>query len=93
MHRFLDALNTPIAVLGVLLVVVVVNVFLYLGYRSSEQGGGPQTTRRMETTQRAEPEEETKPATTPQSPAERSATPSASATASATASVTSSHSP
>jgi len=84
-HRFLDALNTPIAVLGVLLVVVV-NVFLYFDYRSSEQGGGPQTTRSMETTQRAEPEEETKSATTPQSPAERSATPSASATASATSS-------
>jgi hypothetical protein len=104
--RFLDALNTPSAAIGVLLVVVLVNVFLYLGYRSSgtptpppaEHGGGPQTTSSMETTRRAGPEdrtrpEGTRPETTPQStnPAERTATPSA--IPSATASATASPSP
>lgn len=34
--RFFDILNMPIAVLGVLFVVVAVNLFLYFGYYSSK---------------------------------------------------------
>ncbi len=97
MGRFFDALNTPIAVLVVLFVVVVVNAFLYLGYHSSggstlsptERSGGPQRTIEM-TQQQAAPKEptrpqrSTRPETTLQSttPTEQSATPSASATSS-----------
>ena len=96
MGRFFDALNTPIAVLVVLFVVVAVNVFLYLSYHSSEtppppateHSSGPQRTVEM-TEQRAAPKEPTRPqrstqpATTLQStiPTEQSATPSASASA------------
>jgi hypothetical protein len=36
MDRFFEILNTPIAVLSVLFVVVAVNVFLYFGYYSSK---------------------------------------------------------
>lgn len=36
MDRFFDIINTPIAALGITFVVVVVNVFLYFGYYSSE---------------------------------------------------------
>jgi hypothetical protein len=36
MRRFLNALNNPAVVIGVLVVVVAVNVFLYLGYRPPE---------------------------------------------------------
>jgi hypothetical protein len=49
MVRFFDSMNTPIAVLAVLVVVVGVNAFLYFGQRSSEapatepaERGGPQ---------------------------------------------------
>ena len=91
MGRFFDALNTPIAVLVVLFVVVVVNAFLYLGYHSSggstlsptERSSGLQRTIEM-TQQQAAPKEPTRPETTLQStsPTEQSATPSASATSS-----------
>jgi hypothetical protein len=96
MGRFLDALNTPIAALVVLVVVVAVNAFLYLGYRPSEtpspppaeRSSGPQRTVER-TEQPATPKEKTRPmrstrpATTLQStiPTEQSATPSASASA------------
>src|ERR687890_593142 len=68
MRRFLNALNTPAAVLAVLVVVVAVNVFLYLDYRSSEEptsspperSSGPQ--RATERTDRpSDPEEPTRP--------------------------------
>jgi len=94
--RFFDALNTPIAVLVVLVVVVSVNVPLYLDYHSSETSAPTPTERSsglqrtVETTEQpAAPKEPTRPATTLQStvPAEQSATPSA------TASATSSPSP
>ena len=103
--RFFDALNTLIAVL-VVLFVVAVNVFLYLGYHSSETPPPPATERSSgpqrtvgRTEQRAAPKEPTRPqrrtqsATTLQStiPTEQSATPSA--TPSASASATSSPSP
>jgi hypothetical protein len=95
MGRFLDALNTPIAVLVVLVVVVAVNAFLYLGYHPSEtpsppaeRSSGPQRT--VERTEqpatpkeKTRPKRSTRPATTLQStiPNEQSATPSASASA------------
>jgi hypothetical protein len=96
MGRFLDALNTPIAALVVLVVVVAVNAFLYLGYRPSEtpspppaeRSSGPQRT--VERTEqpatpkeKTRPKRSTRPATTLQStiPSEQSATPSASASA------------
>src|SRR5215217_3378605 len=51
MGRFFDVLNTPIAVLVLLVVVAGINAFLYFGYRPSEapapppaDRGGPQTT-------------------------------------------------
>ncbi len=97
MGRFFDALNTPIAVLVVLFVVVVVNAFLYLGYHSSggstlsptERSSGLQRTIEM-TEQQAAPEEPTRPQRSPRpettlqstTPTEQSATPSASATSS-----------
>jgi len=54
MGRFFDFLNTPQAVLVVLVVVVGVNAFLYLGqrpYPSPAERGGPRTTA-VETTER-----------------------------------------
>ena len=91
MDRFFDALNTPTAVLVVLVVVVAVNVFLYLGYHTSEtstpppteHSSGPSTTTIERTQQPAAPKERTRPATTLPStiPAEQSVTPSASASA------------
>jgi hypothetical protein len=49
MVRFFNSMNTPIAVLVVLVVVVGVNAFLYFGHRPSEapatepaERGGPQ---------------------------------------------------
>ena len=88
MGRFFDILNTPIAVLGVLFVVVAVNLFLYFGYRSSEAPTSPpaEPTTTIERTERTGPKEETRPATTVEStiPTEQSTT--VSATASPTAS-------
>jgi hypothetical protein len=90
MDRFFDILNTPIAALSVVFVVVAVNVFLYFGYYSpktptplpSERTTPSATTR--ERTERTGPKERTlpertRPATTLQSttPAEPSATVSA----------------
>jgi cytoskeletal protein RodZ len=98
MRRFLNALNTPAAVLVVLVVVVAVNVFLYLDYRSSEEptsspperSSGPQ--RATERTDRpSDPEEPTRARGSAQ-PAS-SPSPGQSATASATASAPSSPSP
>ncbi len=105
MGRFFDALNTPTAVLVVLVVVVAVNAFLYLGYRPSEgptlspaeRSSGPQRTTEG-TDQQAAPEEPTqprkseRPATTLQSTTS-TASATASANASATAGATSSPSP
>jgi hypothetical protein len=92
MVRFFDFFNTPIAVLAVLVVVVGVNAFLYLGPRPSEapntapaeRGGSRTTVERTE--RRGGAGEATRPATTLLS------TPSTkpSATVSATASATSS---
>jgi len=91
--RLFDVLNMPIAVLGVLLVVVAVNVFLYFGYSSNTptplpaEHTGPSTT--VERPERTGPQEgtlpdvtrpeRTRPATTPQStiPTDQSATASA----------------
>ena len=100
MRRFLNALNNPAVVIGVLVVVVAVNVFLYLDYRPSEEptsaspsvsSSGPQRT--PESTEGpSDPEESTPP---PQKSAQPAPTPSPgqNATASATASATSSASP
>ena len=92
MVRFFDFLNTPLAVLVVLVVAVGVNAFLYLGQyppASPAEGGGSRTTA-VETTERSvgEGEEAPRPATTLQSttPTQPSATATATATASATAS-------
>jgi hypothetical protein len=97
MGRFFDILNTPIATLSLVFVVVAVNVFLYFGYYSktptplpTERTAPSATT--LERTERAGPKERTllevtrtertRPATTLQS-----TTPTAqSATVSATAS-------
>jgi hypothetical protein len=90
MARFFDILNTPIAALSVVFVVVAVNVFVYFGYYSpitptplpTERTTPSATT--LERTERAEPKERTRPqrtrpATTLQStaPTEPSATVSA----------------
>lgn len=94
--RFFDALNTPSAMLVVLVVVVVVNAFLYLDYHSSvtpaptpaERSGVLQRT--SETTEQpaapkelSQPQRSTRPETTLQStvPTRQSTTPSASASA------------
>jgi hypothetical protein len=105
MGRFFDVLNTPSAVLGVLVVTVGVNVFLYLGYssemstpppaeRSGHQTRDTTTIERMERAGAKErtPPQSTQPATTLQSttPTRPSVTADASASASATASATSS---
>jgi hypothetical protein len=90
MGRFFDFLNTPIAVLVVLVVVVGVNAFLYLGQRPSEvpatapaERSGPRTTAVEKTEQLAGDGEATGPAPTTTS---ATATASTTATASATAS-------
>src|SRR5215218_9967603 len=86
MDRFFDIINTPIAALSVVFVMMVVNVFLYFGYYSPKtptplpaEQTSPSTT--IETPERAPPQEVTrperiKPATTLQSttPTEPSAT-------------------
>ena len=67
--RFFDILNMPIAVLGVLFVVVAVNLFLYFGYYSPKtptslpaEHTSPSTT--IERPERAEPQEGTLPEVT-----------------------------
>jgi hypothetical protein len=93
MGRLFDILNMPIAVLGVLFVVVAVNVFLYFGYSSKTptpqpaEHAGPSTT--IERPERTVPKEgtlpevtrseRTRPVTTLQStiPTDQSATASA----------------
>jgi hypothetical protein len=90
--RLFDILNMPAAVLGVLFVVVVVNVFLYFGYSAktlTPPPAEPSTT--IERPERTGPEEVTlpemtRPATVPQStiPTDQSAP--ARTTASATSS-------
>jgi hypothetical protein len=106
--RFFDILNTPIAVLSVLLVVVAVSVFLYFGRYSKTPTPLPAartvpSATTIERTERAGPKERTRPQRTrPEStrPATtlQGTTPTAtpterSATVSATASATSSPSP
>ena len=68
-RRFFDILNTPLAVLVVLVVVVAANIFLYFGEYSSKTPtplpGSPTTvpsaTTTIERTERAEPKERTRP--------------------------------
>jgi hypothetical protein len=104
MVRFFDILNTPIAVLGLSIVVVVVNVFVYFDYYSktptplpTERTAPSATT--LERTERAGPKEKTLPEVTRTertrpSTTLQSTTPTAqSATVSATVSATSSPSP
>jgi cytoskeletal protein RodZ len=93
MGRFLDFLNTPLAVLVVLVVVVGVNAYLYLGQRTSEapgtapaERGGPRTTAVERTERSAGDGEATRPAPTTTTSTTATATTSATATASATAS-------
>jgi hypothetical protein len=69
MVRFFDILNTPIAVLGLSIVVVVVNVFVYFDYYSktptplpTERTAPSATT--LERTERAGPKEKTLPEVT-----------------------------
>jgi hypothetical protein len=98
MGRFFDVLNTPIAVLVLLVVVAGINAFLYFGYRPSEapasppadRGGGQRTVESTEL--RRGPGEATRSASAPRStsPTRPSAGASAGATASATASARSS---
>jgi hypothetical protein len=91
--RLFDILNMPAAVLGVLFVVVVVNVFLYFGYSAKTRTPPPaEPSTTIERPERTGPEEvtlpeKTRPATVPQStiPTDQSAP--ASATASATSSL------
>jgi hypothetical protein len=91
MRRFLNALNNPAVVIGVLVVVVAVNVFLYLDYRPSEEptssspsvsSSGPQRT-----------PEKTNGPSDPEGPSHKSAQPTPSPGQGATASATSSPSP
>jgi hypothetical protein len=90
--RLFDILNLPAAALGVLIVVVVVNVFLYFGYSAKTRTPPPaglSTT--IETPELTGPEEGTlpemtRPQTTPQSTIPTDQSPPASATASATSS-------
>ena len=104
MGRFFDALNTPTAVLVVLVVVVAVNVVLYLGYHTSEtlspppteRSSGPSTTTIERTEQPAAPKEPTRPqrrSTRPATTLQSTIPTEQSAPASATASATSSPSP
>ena len=81
MGRFFDFLNTPLAVLMVLVVVVGVNAYLYLGQRTSEapatapaERGGPRTTAVERTERPAGDGEVTRPAPTPTTIATASAT-------------------
>ena len=97
MDRFFDIINTPIAVLDVLFVVVAVNLFLYFGYYSPKtptplpaEHMSPSTT--IERPERAQPQEgtlpevsrpeRTKPATTLQSTTPTEPSATVSATAS-----------
>ncbi len=90
--RLFDILNMPAAVLGVLFVVVVVNVFLYFGYSAKTRTPPPaEPSTTIERPERTGPEEVTlpemtRPATVPQStmPTDQSAP--ARTTASATSS-------
>jgi hypothetical protein len=83
--RLFDILNMPAAVLGVLFVVVVVNVFLYFGYSAKTRTPPPaEPSTTIERPERTGPEEVTlpemtRPATVPQStiPTDQSATASA----------------
>ena len=92
MGRFFDVLNTPIAVLVLLVVVAGINALLYFGYRPSEapapppaDRGGPQRT--LESTElRTGPGEATHSASAPRSTSPTRPSAGASATASATAS-------
>src|SRR5215212_406115 len=75
MGRFFDFLNTPLAVLVVLVVVVGVNAFLYLGQCTPEtpatapaERGGPRTTAVERTERLAGDGEATRPAPTPRAP-------------------------
>jgi hypothetical protein len=103
--RFFDILNTPVAVLGVLLVVVTVNVFLYFGYASKmptplpAARTVPSATTTIERTERAGPKERTQPELTrpertrPATTLQGTTPTERSATVSATVSATSSPSP
>jgi|SRR5687768_10980794 hypothetical protein len=69
MDRIFDIINTPIAALSVVFVMVVVNVFLYFGYYSpktptplSAEHTSPSTT--IERPERAQPQEGTLPEVT-----------------------------
>jgi hypothetical protein len=95
MGRFFDVLNTPMAVLVLLVVVAGINAFLYFGYHPSEapapphaERAGPQTT--LESTElRTGSGEATRSASAPRStsPTQPSATVSATASATASAAV------
>ena len=95
MGRFFDVLNTPIAVLVVLVVVVGINVFLYFGHLPPEvrtDRGEPQTPSVERTERRTELKEATRPASTTvlsTTPTPQTASATASATTSATTSATS----
>jgi hypothetical protein len=99
--RFFDVLNTPIAVLSALLVVVAVNVFLYFGYSPKTPTPLPAartvpSATSIERTERAGPKERrrhestrperSRPATTLQSTPPTATPTERSATASATSS-------
>jgi hypothetical protein len=93
MARFFDILNTPIAALSVVFVVVAVNVFVYFGYYSpitptplpTERTTPSATT--LERTERAGPKERTRPQRTRPATTLQSTTPNEpSTTVSATAS-------
>jgi hypothetical protein len=96
MGRFFDVLNTPMAVLVLLVVVAGINAFLYFGYHPSEapapppaERGGPQTT--IESTEpRTGSGEATRSAGAPRSSSPTRPSATASATASVTASATAS---
>jgi len=69
MDRFFDIINTPIAALSVVFVMMVVNVFLYFGYYSPKtptplpaEQTSPSTT--IERPERAQPQEGTLPEVT-----------------------------
>ena len=90
--RLFDILNMPAAVLGVLFVVVVVNVFLYFGYSAKTRPPPPaEPSTTIERPERTGPEEGTLPEMTRPATVSQSTTPTdQSAPASATASATSS---
>jgi hypothetical protein len=98
--RFFDIINTPIAALSVLFVVVAVNVFLYFGYYSAKTPTPLPTERSvpsattLESTERAGPKQRTLPQRTRPATTLQSTTPTEpSATVSATVSATASPSP